>query len=241
MIYLILGVSLLAVLLLAGKWFVNAEPKKMVHSLKWVAYGAGGIVLLFVVFSGKFMMLIWLLPVLLPWLMRARAAARRAKNNSRMKSGGSRGMGSEVSSEFLEMYLDHDTGDMVGVVRKGLYNGKNLRTLSFEELVDLYETYAVQDVESARLLAAYLDRTHSEWRDSADNASHQNEDTQQNRSSGSMDRAEAYRVLGLDDDADEAAIKAAHHRLIASLHPDRGGSAYLASKINEARDVLLKS
>ena len=241
MIYLILGVSLLAVLLLAGKWFVNAEPKKMVHSLKWVAYGAGGIVLLFVVFSGKFMMLIWLLPVLLPWLMRARAAARCAKNNSRMESGGSRGMGSEVSSEFLEMYLDHDTGDMDGVVRKGLHNGKNLRALSFEELVDLCETYAVQDVESARLLAAYLDRTHSEWRHSADNVSHKNEDTQQNWSSGSMDRAEAYRVLGLDDDADEAAIKAAHHRLIASLHPDRGGSAYLASKINEARDVLLKS
>ena len=241
MIYLILGVGLLAVLLLAGKWFVNAEPKKMVHSLKWVAYGAGGIILLFVVFSGKFMMLIWLLPVLLPWLMRARAAARSANNFSRMESGGSHGMGSEVSSEFLEMYLDHDTGNMDGVIRKGLHNGKNLRTLSFEELVDLYETYAVQDVESARLLAAYLDRTHSEWRDSAENASHQNEDTQQNRSSGSMDCAEAYRVLGLDDDADEAAIKAAHHRLIASLHPDRGGSAYLASKINEARDVLLKS
>lgn len=240
MIYFVLGVALLAGLLLAGQWFVSAEPKKIVHSLKWIAYAVGGIVILLVVISGKFMMLIWLLPVLLPWLMRARAAARTAKNFSRMASGGSRGMGSEVSSEFLEMYLDHDTGDMDGVVRKGLHNGKNLRTLSFEELVDLYETYAVQDVESARLLAAYLDRTHSEWRDNTENSSYQNEDTQ-NRSSGSMDRAEALRVLGLDDDADEAAIKAAHHRLIAGLHPDRGGSAYLSSKINEARDVLLKS
>lgn len=240
MIYFVLGVALLAGLLLAGQWFVSAEPKKIVHSLKWIAYAVGGIVILLVVISGKFMMLIWLLPVLLPWLMRARAAARTAKNFSRMASGGSRGMGSEVSSEFLEMYLDHDTGDMDGVVRKGLHNGKNLRTLSFEELVDLYETYAVQDVESARLLAAYLDRTHSEWRDNTENSSYQNEDAQ-NRSSGSMDRAEALRVLGLDDDADEAAIKAAHHRLIAGLHPDRGGSAYLSSKINEARDVLLKS
>lgn len=240
MSYLILGVALLAGLLLAGQWFINAEPKKIVHSLRWVAYVVAAIVVLLIIFSGRFMMLIWLLPVLLPWLMRARAAARTAKNFSRMASGGSGGMGSNVSSEFLEMHLDHDTGDMDGVVRKGLHNGKNLRTLSAGDLVDLYETYAIQDIESARLLAAYLDRTYPEWRDNVDNTSTQNEDAQ-NRSGGSMDRAEAYRVLGLDDGADEAAIKAAHHRLIAGLHPDRGGSAYLASKINEARDVLLKS
>lgn len=240
MIYLVLGVALLAGLLLVGQWFINAEPNKIIHSLKWIVYVVGGIVVLFFIMSGRFMMLFWLLPVLLPWLMRARAAARMAKNYSRMASGGTNGMGSEVSSEFLEMYLDHDTGNMDGVVRKGLHNGKNLRTLSFEELVDLYETYAVQDIESARLLVAYLDRTHSDWRDNADNSSYQNEEPQ-NRSSGSMDKAEAYKVLGLDDDADGAAVKAAHHRLIAGLHPDRGGSAYLASKINEARDVLLKS
>ncbi len=240
MSYLILGIALLAGLLLTGQWFINAEPKKIVHSLKWVAYVVGAVVAVFFVVSGRAMMLIWLLPILLPWLMRARAAARTAKNFSRMASGGSSGMGSNVSSEFLEMHLDHDTGDMDGVVRKGLHNGKNLRTLSADDLVDLYETYAIQDVESARLLAAYLDRTYPEWRDNVDSTSHHSEDAQ-NRSSGSMDRAEAFRVLGLDDDADEAAIKAAHHRLIAGLHPDRGGSAYLASKINEARDVLLKS
>jgi len=239
-IYLILGTVLLAALLLAGQWFVNAEPKKLLHSLKWVAYGAGGLFILFFVLTGRFMMLFWLLPVLLPWLMRARAAARTAKNFSRMASGGSSGMGSEVSSEFLEMHLDHDSGDMDGVIRKGLHNGKYLSALSMDDLVDLYETYAIQDVESARLLGAYLDRTHAEWRGNTSQSSYHNEEPE-NRSSGSMDRAEAFRVLGLEDDADEAAIKAAHHRLIAELHPDRGGSAYLASKINEARDVLLKS
>ena len=50
---------------------------------------------------------------------------------------------------------------------------------------------------------------------------------------------EAYAILGLQPGADEAAIKAAHHRLMKQFHPDHGGTDYLATKINRARDVLL--
>jgi curved DNA-binding protein CbpA len=46
-------------------------------------------------------------------------------------------------------------------------------------------------------------------------------------------------ILGLAPGADEVAIKAAHHRLMTQVHPDHGGSNYLATKINRARDVLL--
>ncbi len=56
---------------------------------------------------------------------------------------------------------------------------------------------------------------------------------------GSMDRAQAFAVLGLAEGASDAEISAAHRRLIASLHPDQGGSDFLAAQINEARDVLL--
>ena len=54
-----------------------------------------------------------------------------------------------------------------------------------------------------------------------------------------MSRAEALDVLGLKEGATEAEIRDAHHRLIAGLHPDHGGSTYLAAKINQARDVLV--
>ena len=50
---------------------------------------------------------------------------------------------------------------------------------------------------------------------------------------------EAYAILGLAPGADAEAIKAAHHRLMKQLHPDHGGTDYLATKINRARDVLL--
>src|SRR5665213_1671950 len=59
------------------------------------------------------------------------------------------------------------------------------------------------------------------------------------RSGGPMSRAEALKVLGLDEGASEDDIRAAHRRLILQNHPDKGGSDYLASKINEAKDVLL--
>ncbi len=59
--------------------------------------------------------------------------------------------------------------------------------------------------------------------------------------SGAMTRDEALAVLELDAGANEAAIRAAHRRLIAALHPDQGGSSYLAAKINQARDVLLSA
>ena len=97
MTYLVLGVAILAGLLLAGQWFASAEPKAIVKILKWLLIGIVIAVAIFLLASGRFALAFWTIPILLPWLMRARAAARAAKNYSRM-SGGSNGMASAVTS-----------------------------------------------------------------------------------------------------------------------------------------------
>lgn len=241
MSYLILGVAVMAGLLLAMQWFVSAEPKSIARALKWILLGLIGIVILFFILTGRLTWALWTLPALLPWIMRARQAARMAKNFSRMTGGGTSGQTSEVTSAFLNMELDHDSGDMDGTVRKGRHEGARLSTLSLDQLLALFGDYSVDDGESARLLAAFLDRMHPDWRAEGDSGAAQGGEEAFEEEAGKMSRAEAYRILGIEESASEGEIKSAHHRLIAGLHPDRGGSAYLAAKINEARDVLLKS
>jgi curved DNA-binding protein CbpA len=54
-----------------------------------------------------------------------------------------------------------------------------------------------------------------------------------------MTHQEALEILGLEENADNAAIREAHHRLMVKIHPDQGGSNWLATRINQARDLLL--
>jgi DnaJ-class molecular chaperone len=91
------------------------------------------------------------------------------------------------------------------------------------------------------LLEAYLDRIHPDWRDelAGGRASGGSGGSSARPSSSDMTVEEAYAILGLAPGADSEAIREAHRRLMVKLHPDHGGSDYLATKINRARDVLL--
>ena len=239
MALLVLGVAVMIGLILTMNWFVSANPKTVIKVLKWGLLALFGVIVLFFFISGRFAWALWALPALLPWIMRARMASRTAKNFSRMAGGSSEtGQASSVTSKYLEMELDHDSGDMNGYVRTGKHAARQLSGLSAEQLIELYEFYQSDDIESARLLAAYLDRTCPDWRDEGEGNNDQDEQRSSPQNS-QMDRAEALRILGLEDPVDNAEIKSAYHRLIGSMHPDRGGSAYLTAKINEARDFLL--
>jgi DnaJ-domain-containing protein 1 len=138
---------------------------------------------------------------------------------------------------------------MDGTVREGPFAGRRLSELTLEQLLRMLELYQDTDQRSASVLIAYMDREHGEdWRDAANAGA--NAGASSGASSGSgraagggighaMNRDEALSILGLAPGADAAAIRAAHRRLMQKLHPDRGGSDYLAAQINAAKALLL--
>lgn len=150
----------------------------------------------------------------------------------------SAGQRSQVETDYLHMELDHDSGNLSGKIKTGMHAGRNLHDLSFEELLQLYREYARIDEDSKLLLGNYLDRLHgTDWRTQFAG------DTSTGESAGiggNLSEQEAYAILGLEPGADRESIIEAHRRLIQKLHPDRGGSSYLATKINQAKDLLLE-
>jgi DnaJ-domain-containing protein 1 len=144
------------------------------------------------------------------------------------------GQTSRVRSAFLEMELEHDTGAMRGRILAGRHEGASLDTLETTTLVGML---AEIDEESRALLAAYLDRRTPGWREHAqgDAAAGQGGTPR-----GPMTQEEAYQILGLEPGASAEDIGRAHRALMKRLHPDQGGSTYLAARVNEAKDVLLR-
>ena len=143
---------------------------------------------------------------------------------------------SHVRSAALEMELDLDTGAMNGLVLAGTFEGHELDALDQSELLRLH-TELSGDPESLGLLEAYLDRRAPDWRAGLDMDG--GAGLGASPGSGAMTQKEAYEVLGLAPGASETEIREAHRRLMKRMHPDAGGSAFLAGRINEAKAVLL--
>jgi DnaJ-domain-containing protein 1 len=144
------------------------------------------------------------------------------------------GQSSQVRSAYLEMELDHDTGAMRGRIVAGRHQGVALERLDVKTLAGLMGEF---DEESRALLVAYLDRRDPGWSEYAQG------DAASGRSAGStgkMTEQEAYQILGLERGASADAIARAHRTLMKKLHPDQGGSTYLAARINEAKEILLR-
>jgi hypothetical protein len=144
-------------------------------------------------------------------------------------SGGQR---STVESAILRMQLDHDSGDLQGEVLKGSFQGWRLVEMDRPQLEQLLKYCQREDGDSLALLDSYLQQRFP------GEAPFGQQQAQANTSSA-MTGPEALAVLGLTEDASREDIIGAHRKLMQKLHPDRGGSDYLAAKINQAKDLLV--
>jgi hypothetical protein len=230
--YFLLGLVVLVCVLVALRGFTRANPGVLARQLR---VGAGivalGVAALLVVrgLVGYAMPL----AALGSWLLWGGGSV-----GGWGRGTPSTGQASRVVTDTLDLTLDHDTGQFSGRVRTGRFAGRELDTLSPAELADLWQSCRFSDPQSARVIEAWLDRTHASWRDDFKRRGHGTGEA----GSGGSDRMsidEACEILGVAADASPDEIRKAHRELMKKLHPDRGGSTYLAAKINEAKDVLL--
>jgi hypothetical protein len=225
--FIIIGLALLVLVLLAGRYFTRADPKVMARHIRRVGgWGLLGAAIYLGVRGNVFLALplalfaMSLLGKSFPW--------QDALGGSR-----SQGQRSTVRTEMIEMTLDHDSGRMEGRVLKGQFEGRPLAELSAAELSVLLEEARASDPQSAQLLEAYIDRLGARRASSGNGGRGAS-------GSAAMTVEEAYAVLGLKPGASREDIQQAHRALMKKYHPDQGGTTYLASKINEAKDVLLR-
>ncbi len=221
------GLGLIAGLLLL-RGFATASVASVRKAGAWLLGLLGLVVAALLIITGRagqaFGTLVFFGPLVWRW-WQSWQQARTFSRGGRPNAGGA----SAVETATLSMNLDHDTGLMTGGVKRGALAGQGLADLALPDLLALIADCQVNDPESVPLLEAWADRAFPDWRDQA---------PPQRPSGGPMDRAEALAILGLSDPATPEQIKAAHRRLMAQAHPDRGGSDWLAARINQARDIL---
>lgn len=226
----ILLLILVIAVLLAVSWIKRLPPTAQRNASFKAALIAGGLLLVFALLTGRLSPVFVAFAAAIPILQRLMVAKSLY---DRLKSGygPSKRQASSVSTQFLDMVLDHDSGELNGTVREGRYSGRTLDGLGLEELMALLAECRAADPQSAAVLEAYLDRYHADhWRERAGATRPADEN---------MTIKEAREILGVDESADASEIVSAHRRLMQKVHPDRGGSHYLATKINQAKDLLL--
>lgn len=239
---ILLGLLIGALILIS--WIKRAPPQQRERALKRLLLGGGLALLVLLTVTGRLHWIFAAVGAAVPMALRLFQVLQTAQLFKNLKSrhkaaqGPSAGQTSEIETRFLRMCLHHDTGALSGEVREGRFQGRALDALELEQLLELLAQCRLEDAQSATVLATYLDRTFGdEWRERAEEA--ERETAGEEAAQGPMTRAEACEILGLGPDAGRDEVLKAHRTLMQKLHPDRGGSNYLAAKINQAKDLLL--
>lgn len=247
---LILGIAMVFAGTAVLRWFVRASPKKLAGSMRSGRSFALVLLGIFLLMRGQVMLGGSLVMAGLGGLSGAAGGGAGGfggpfgglggfgtrPGNSRKRSGQS----STVRTPNLEATLDHDSGEMDAKVLAGPFAGRRLSEMDEADVVGLWHDFA-DERDSRLVVEAYLDRRHPEWREDLERDHHRGAGGARGAGGGgAMTVQEAYEVLGLQAGAGEAEIRASHRRLMKQMHPDQGGSTYLAARLNEAKDILLR-
>jgi hypothetical protein len=240
---LILVLTLIAGLFLLLRWFVKLPPARVARAIRWLLFMFVAGLLLFLVATGRlswlFALIASILPLLrrlfpllrhLPWLGSLYQQHRARQSRTRTATGQT----SNIETGFLRMCLDHDTGEMSGEVLEGTFKGRRLAELDLQQLQTLLQECQLKDTESVALLESFLERMYGDqWRQQS------NTGAESRGGDSTTTYEEALQILGLKEGASREQIITAHRRLMQKVHPDRGGSDWMAAKLNRAKELLL--
>lgn len=245
---LIILVLTLWVLVLGIRWFIRRAPQRGKRFLLQLLLVVAAVLALWLALTGRLHWLVALFSTLLPFarrllplllpLLRWLPQLKRHRDSRRQRSE----QQSNIQTLWLTMTLDHDSGDISGQITAGPFTGQSLQSLSDNQLIDLYQLCISKDPQALKLLDSYIARHRPDIAPQTDDEqphANQQSDHSQRTADGDISMDEAYQVLGLEPGATDAEIVQAHKRMMQKLHPDRGGSNYLAAKINQAKQRLL--
>ncbi|MAZ03837.1 MAG: molecular chaperone DnaJ [Sneathiella sp.] len=228
--YFIIGVSLLIALIVGSQSLATADPKKILKGLRVASVIFFALLAGFFALTGRFT---YAMPLAL-------AALFFLRNKSLFGSSRpSEGQKSDVKTAWLRATLNHDSGEMDATILQGQFKDRELSSLTRAELGEFHQE-AIGDEQTIAILESFISRKFGE--DSSDDSTSQSQGNRRSTAdSGPMTRKEAFEILELESNATVAEIKSAHRRLMKKFHPDHNGSDYMAAKLNEAKDLLLKT
>jgi DnaJ domain len=236
MAFFLVGCAILVLLLLAGRQLAFANPRILAAAFRKM----GGVAALA---AAGFLILRGALPMAIPLAVFGFSLLRQNSGfglgdpfGSARKAPGQR---SQIKTDRLEIELDHDSGHMEGKCLTGRFAGRPLSALSDREAMALLAELRGEGAPEAAVMEAYLDWRLPDWREQYSAGDERGRSRKGQAGAQRMSAEEAYAVLGIGPKANAADIKQAHRRLMMKMHPDQGGSTYLAARINEAKEVLL--
>jgi hypothetical protein len=265
MSWVLIGIAVFVGVGFLIRWISEAEPKDVRKIGVFVIVILIGLLAAWLLLTGKIAAMVAAIAAGLPFLARLMrfgflwplfrrifaASQKRAQPGSFGTRTSAPGASSEIRTELLHMLLDLESGQMQGRVLAGTYAGADLDGLGLDDLQLLYVECCSATDQSQAVLEAYFERRPDcagwqSWRygnENADGAQQgEGDEKGKSRSSSASDMTvdEARKILGVGQNATRDAINQAYKKQIKAVHPDHGGSDYLASKINAARSLLLR-